>query len=152
MSATDPTVRRFHDYRWDDVPVLEYKAEGAAPFKDVTRQTLVMRDDTAGELRYFEVGPGGHSTLERHAHVHAVIVLRGRGRCLVGTDVREIAAHDLVTVPPMAWHQFRAAADEPLGFLCLADRVRDRPQLPTADELAQLRANADVAAFIGAAG
>ncbi len=152
MSAADPTVRRFHDYRWDDVPVLEYKADGTAPFKEVTRQTLFLRDDMAGELRYFEVGPGGHSTLERHQHVHAVIVLRGRGRCLVGTVIREIAEHDLVAVPPMTWHQFRAADDAPLGFLCLADRVRDRPQLPTAAELAQLRVDPAIAAFIDAAG
>ncbi len=28
-------------------------------------------------------------------------------------------ALDLVTVPPWTWHQFRATADEPLGFLWL---------------------------------
>ena len=62
----------------------------------------------AGELRYFEIAPGGYSTLERHEHVHAVMILRGQGRCLVGGEVRSVAPLDLVSVPPMTWHQFRA--------------------------------------------
>lgn len=142
------TVRRFHAFRWDNVALLEYKAEGSAPFKDVTRQTLFLRDDLAAELRYFEVGPGGHSTLERHVHTHAVLVLRGRGRCMVGEEIHEIAPFDLVTVPPMTWHQFRAVADEPLGFLCLANRERDRPRLPTESDFMDLHANPDVAHFL----
>ena len=148
MSESESNFRRFRDFRWDDVPVLEYKAADAAPFKDVTRQTLFSRPDLAGELRYFEIAPGGHSTLERHAHAHAIIILRGRGAGLVGTEVRAIGAHDLMTVPSMTWHQLRAAADAPLGFLCMADSLRDRPQLPTPDDLEALRANPDAAAFL----
>jgi hypothetical protein len=56
--------------------------------------------------------------------------------------------HDLVSIPPMAWHQFRAAADAPLGFLCMVDVARDRPQLPTEAELAALRRNPAIAAFL----
>jgi hypothetical protein len=43
-----------------------------------------------------------------------------------------------VSVPPMTWHQFRAAEGEPLGFLCLVSTDRDRPQLPTEQELQAL--------------
>lgn len=136
------------DFRWTGVELHAYKAEGSAPFKDITRQTLFKDDALAGELRYFEIAPGGYSTLERHEHVHAVMILRGKGRCLVGAEVREVSEFDLVSVPPMTWHQFRAEADEPLGFLCMVDRERDRPQLPGADELAILRAKPEVAAFL----
>jgi mannose-6-phosphate isomerase-like protein (cupin superfamily) len=101
-----------------------------------------------GELRYFEVAAGGFSTLERHEHMHAVMILRGRGHCLVGTEVRPIETHDLVTVPPMTWHQFRATRGEPLGFLCMVNATRDKPQLPTADDLARLQTNRAVAAFL----
>ena len=148
MSEPQSNFRRFHGYRWDNVSLLEYKAEGTAPFKDVTRQTLFSRPDLAGELRYFEVAPGGHSTLERHQHTHAILILRGRGHGMVGSEVRAVGKHDLVTVPPMTWHQFRAAADAPLGFLCLVDSKRDRPQLPGAGDLGELRANPEVAAFL----
>jgi quercetin dioxygenase-like cupin family protein len=142
--ATDPRA----GYRWEGVDLLAYKSDADSPFRDVTRQTLFRRNDLAGELRYFEVAPGGHSTLERHAHVHAVLILRGRGSCLVGDAVLAIAEHDLVTVPPKTWHQFRASADAPLGFLCLVDAVRDKPELPDATALDALRADPAVAAFL----
>ena len=125
-------VIRKHDgtFHWEGVDVLAYKQDGSAPFKDVTRQVLF--DDAAmkAQLRYFEVGPGGHTTLERHEHVHNVMVIRGQGTCLVGDEVLAIGEKDLVSVPPMTWHQFRAAPDAPLGFLCLVNQDRDRPQLP----------------------
>jgi mannose-6-phosphate isomerase-like protein (cupin superfamily) len=126
------------DERWEDVDVLTYKAEGSAPFRDVNRQVLFDDDRIGAQLRYFEVAPGGWTTLERHEHLHNVVVLRGHGRCLVGDVVSDIGEHDLVEVPPMAWHQFRAAADAPLGFLCLVHQDRDRPQLPDPSTLARL--------------
>jgi mannose-6-phosphate isomerase-like protein (cupin superfamily) len=96
----------------------------------------VLFDDPslAAQLRYFEVAAGGWTTLERHEHVHNVMVIRGRGRCLVGEVAHDLAPNDLVSVPPMTWHQFHAAPDEPLGFLCLVSRERDRPQLPDAGD------------------
>ena len=132
-------VRRFApdvqgDYRWDAVELLRYKQEGSAPFKDVTRQVLFAQPDQACELRYFEVAPGGHSTLERHQHTHAVLILRGRGTVRLGESVQPIGERDLVTVDPMTWHQFHAAADSALGFLCLVSRERDKPQLPSEAE------------------
>lgn len=144
-----PSARRaFQDgHRWERVDLHPYKDDGRAIFKDVTRQTLFSRPDIAGELRYFEVAPGGHSTLERHGHVHGVLILRGSGRALVGAEVMDLATNDLVTVPPMVWHQFRATSEEPLGFLCMVDAVRDKPQLPEPDDIAKLRKNARIAAF-----
>jgi quercetin dioxygenase-like cupin family protein len=146
---------RFHrahdgDFHWQDVPVLAYKHAGSAPFRDVTRQVLFDDPALACQLRYFEVAPGGHTTLERHAHVHAVVVVRGEGHCLVGDTVHELALHDLVHVPPLTWHQFRAPPDAPLGFLCLVNAERDRAQLPDAADLAALRRDPAVAAFIRA--
>jgi quercetin dioxygenase-like cupin family protein len=150
-SAT-PSLREAGDFRWADVDVRLYKEENAAPFKTVSRQTLFSDPRLAGELRYFEVAPGGYSTLERHEHMHAVMILRGRGEVLVGSVVHKIKPHDLVTIPPWAWHQFRPTPGENLGFLCLVNAERDRPQLPTAAELAALRADAAVAQFLDGAG
>jgi len=64
-----------------------------------------------------------------------VMVIRGRGQCLIGEQAHDIGLHDLVSVPPMTWHQFHAAPDEPLGFLCLVTTERDRPQLPASHEI-----------------
>ena len=130
--------RKAKDYRWEGVAELPYKEDERALFRSVTRHVLFSDPAMAGELRYFEVAPGGFSTLERHAHMHAVLVLRGRGHCLVGDEVKQIELRDLVTVPPMTWHQFRATAAEPLGFLCMVNATRDKPQLPSAGDLACL--------------
>ena len=135
-------------FRWSGVSLHAYKDEDSAPFRDITRQTLFKADDLAGELRYFEIAPGGYSTLERHEHVHAVMILRGQGRCLVGGEVRSVAPFDLVSVPAMQWHQFRASDTGSLGFLCLVDRERDRPQLPSEGELEALRTDPRIAAFL----
>lgn len=146
MSAEKaPLVRRHRgDFHWDAVDVLRYKQDGAAPFKDVTRQVLFDTADPPAQLRYFEVAPGGWTTLERHEHVHAVMVIRGSGQCLVGDEAYEIGTHDLVSVPPLTWHQFRAAPGEPLGFLCLVASERDRPQLPAEGEAQAITKPLDV--------
>lgn len=135
-------------FRWEGVELHAYKEEGGAPFKDVVRQTLFRDERLQGELRYFEIAPGGHTTLERHAHAHAVVIIRGGGQCLVGDDVRDLSTLDLVSIPPMSWHQFRAGHDEPLGFLCMVDRERDRPQLPTSEDLEALRRNPTIKRFL----
>ncbi len=140
--------RKAHGYRWEGVDELPYKEDGRALFKSITRQTLFSDPQMQGELRYFEVAPGGFSTLERHEHMHAVLILRGRGHCLVGNEVRPLATNDLVTVPPFTWHQFRATAGEPLGFLCMVNATRDKPQLPSPEDLARLRQKPQVAAFL----
>jgi quercetin dioxygenase-like cupin family protein len=136
MSDDSPLVRKHSgDFHWQGVDVLAYKQDPHAPFKDVTRQVLFEGETLPAQLRYFEVAPGGFTTLERHEHVHAVMVIRGKGQCLVGDQAHDIAMHDLVNVPPMTWHQFHAAKDEPLGFLCLVASDRDRPQLPASHEV-----------------
>ena len=61
------THRRAHDdYRWDAVAELPYKEDDRALFRAITRQVLFSDTALASELRYFEVAPGGFSTLERH--------------------------------------------------------------------------------------
>jgi mannose-6-phosphate isomerase-like protein (cupin superfamily) len=135
-------------HRWEEVEERPYKEDERALFKDISRQILFSDPDLAAELRYFEVKPSGFSTLERHDHMHAVMVLRGRGHCLVGDKVQEIKLHDLVTVPPWTWHQFRASSEEPLGFLCMVNAARDKPQLPTEADLAELGSRPEVARFL----
>lgn len=146
---SEPPYRR-HDpaFRWNAVEERAYKQEPGVPYRDVTRQVLFDDPALLCQLRYFEVAPGGYTTLERHAHVHAVVIQRGGGRVLVGDAIFDVAPFDLVHVPPRTWHQFRAADDAPLGFLCVVNHDRDRPELPDGQALAALRADPAVAAFI----
>jgi quercetin dioxygenase-like cupin family protein len=138
-------------FRWEAVAHQPYKQDGSAPFKDISRQVLFHEDKLGCELRYFEMDAGGYSTLERHEHAHAVMILRGHGACLLGDEVRPVKQFDLVTIPSWTWHQFRATTTEPLGFLCMVNVVRDKPQLPDEAELARLKATPAVARFLGEA-
>lgn len=138
------------NYRWESVAFLPYKEEGTAPFKSITRQVLFQDAGLRCELRYFEVAPGGYSTLERHQHAHAVMILRGAADVLVGSEVRPVRSFDLVHIPPMTWHQFRTTGEEPMGFLCMVNAERDRPQLPDEEDLRRLGSDPTVAAFLAA--
>lgn len=134
-------------FRWDGVPEREYKFEpgtGAGMgWRDVTRHTLLRPDGepAAFSVRYFEVAPGGYTSLERHRHVHAIVVLRGRARLVLGNRVHDVAPFDFVYVPPDTPHQFVNEAAEPFGFLCVVDADRDRPQPLTPEQLRAILAD-----------
>ena len=120
---------------WADIEPRRYKEEEEelARFRDVTRHTLLGAGPASGEaglgfeLRYFEVAPGGCSSLERHEHGHAVVIVKGRGAVRLGEATEPVSALDVVYVAPQDVHRFSADAGETLGFLCVVDRVRDRP-------------------------
>jgi mannose-6-phosphate isomerase-like protein (cupin superfamily) len=139
------------DFRWQAVEVRPYKPDDnrGSSFRDLSRQVLFDNADLACQVRFFDVEAGGHTTLERHEHAHGVIILAGRGRSLVGNRVVDLRPHDLVEVGPWEWHQFRAGLDDHLGFVCIVNRDRDRPQLPTAADLDQLTKDPEIAAFLG---
>jgi mannose-6-phosphate isomerase-like protein (cupin superfamily) len=141
-------ARQTEPFRWQGIDVKPYKGEGVH-FSGITRQVLFTGGDGLGcELRYFEVAPGGWSSLERHHHAHAVMVIRGAARVLVGDRILDAGTHDLVRVPSLTWHQFQTRGDEPLGFLCMVDCDRDVPERPDATALAALRQDPAIAAFI----
>jgi quercetin dioxygenase-like cupin family protein len=123
-------VIRCAAFRWEGVAVESYKPDPKL-FSGVTRQTVLGEGPGEGAAtvvtRYFEVQPGGFSTLELHEHWHFVVVLRGEGTVTLGDEVTAIAPYDAVYVAPLTAHQFRATGTEPLGFICIVDRVRDNP-------------------------
>ncbi|WP_018717792.1 cupin domain-containing protein [Arhodomonas aquaeolei] len=151
MTSDDDRSKVLHarDFRWEAVPVREYKSEGTTTFRDITRQTLIGEgeDERAPGFvtRYFEIQPGGYSTLEYHAHPHSVVVLRGGGQVILGDRVEPVHPHDVVYIAPHTVHQFHATGDGPLGFLCIVDRERDRPTLPDDDEVERLSRYPDIA-------
>lgn len=133
---------------WEGGGLLAYKEEDGT-FRSVTRQVLADAEHGQGSsLRYFEVGPAGHTTLERHEHTHVVIPIRGAGSALIEDRIVPLSLFDLVFVPSWGWHQFRAAPDAPLGFLCAVTAERDRPVRPTAEQIAEFQKDPVIAEFI----
>jgi ribulose-bisphosphate carboxylase large chain len=115
-------------HAWRGVAIEEYKP-AADHHCGVLRSVLVGGggEKTSFQVRYFEVAPGGFTTLEHHRHEHVVIVLRGRGAVRLGDAWHEVGFGDVVYVAPHEVHQLRNAAGEPFGFLCMVDTERDRP-------------------------
>lgn len=117
-------VMRFQPgFRWEGVPTQEYKAP-ADQWCGISRMVLVgdQGERTRFRVRYFEIAPGGFSSLEHHVHEHVVIVLRGAGQVRLGDEQHELATGDAVYVAPDDVHQFRnPSATESFGFLCIVD-------------------------------
>jgi quercetin dioxygenase-like cupin family protein len=140
-------------FTWQGVPQTTYADEhsddAGRSWRDTTRHIIKGREGGGRfDVRYFEVAPGGFTSLERHEHIHSVICVRGKGCAIVGDTAHEVGAFDHVYVPPNTAHQFVNAGDEPFGFLCIVDAERDRPRALTPDEIAALRMNPVVAAKI----
>lgn len=119
---------RYQDGRWEAIPVREYK-DNPRLFRGVSRRVLAAPEAAAFDVRYFEIEPGGHTTHERHEHVHVVVCLRGRGCVRFGESDQRVGYGDVVYLAPREPHQFLNPNSEPFGFLCIVDRDRDRPVL-----------------------
>jgi quercetin dioxygenase-like cupin family protein len=142
MSNPETRLLRFREgpdgYEWEGVEREAYKSGQAAgrEWRDIVRHVLVGKhaEGTRFHVRYFELSPGGYSSLEKHGHAHVVIVVRGRGRAVLGATVQDMRPLDTVYVAPWTPHQFLALGDEPCGFLCIVDAERDRPQPVSSQE------------------
>jgi len=129
MAAVDARVRRCAGYRWRGVKVEPYKLERSGDWQQALRQVLLAgsRGVPVGfDARYFEIGPGGSTSLERHRHAHFVMGLRGRGEVRAGRTWRALEMLDFCYIGPNVVHQLRNRGSEPFGFLCVVDARRDR--------------------------
>jgi len=117
-------------YRWTEGSrrVEPYKADGDFDFKGITRQELIGKsgENTSFDLRYFEIMPGGYSSLEKHVHEHVIIGVRGKGLCIKKRGKIIVRPHDIAYVGPMEEHQMRNTGRRPFGFFCIVDHKRDK--------------------------
>lgn len=141
-------------FRWEGIDEVPYKFspgdERGMGWQGVTRHTLASpKTLPAGfELRYFELAPGGYSSLEKHQHVHFVMAARGAGRALIGERLFDFSPLDVLYVPPMTPHRWLNESEAPFGFLCPVDGDRDRPQPVSDSEWEALRANPVTAPYV----
>ncbi len=132
MEITAKVIKADH-YTWNSIERKEYKDDTSC-YKGVHRYSLLGEKEDEQLLnfqtRYFEVESGGYTSFEYHRHPHSVIIIRGSGTVILGNELHEVSLHDVIYIPPNTMHQFHADRGEPLGFICIVDRYRDRPALP----------------------
>jgi len=118
------------DFRWKGIRAERYKPSGN-DWSDIIRHTLIGNhgERTDFELRYFEIRPGGYSSLEAHRHEHVVIGIRGRGRVRLNKRDIDIGFLDVLYIAPDTIHRLYNPHNEPFGFFCIVDARRDRPRL-----------------------
>ncbi len=122
-------IMKCEDFKWSGRFVEEYKTDQGFDFRGINRQELTGKsgEKTSFDLRYFEIEPGGYSSLEKHVHEHVIIGVRGNGILIKGNSSFTISVHDIAYVSPLEEHQLRNEEKEPFGFFCIVDHKRDKP-------------------------
>ena len=113
------------ELRWHDVALRAYGPENSGADK-ATRQILIGPDENSSNfhLRYFAVQPGGHTSLDKHAHEHGVYILHGQALLRLENNEYELNPGDVVYISGNEIHQFFASGQEPFGFLCVVPARR----------------------------
>lgn len=126
-------IRHKGNCRWTGIKPQEYKVEGTGDhWCSVIKNILVAGEK--GEkakfhFRYLELAEGGFTSLERHRHEHVVLVLRGKGKVVLGNKSHSVDYLDTIYISPGEPHQLQNPYAEPFGFICVVDARRDRPRV-----------------------
>ena len=76
-------------------------------------------------LRLFDVEPGGHTPKHSHDWPHINFVASGGGVLFLDGEEHPLLPGSYAYVPSNHEHQFRAAADAPLSFVCIVPEGGD---------------------------
>ena|GEM_PF-167079 len=136
------------NFTWDGIEVRRYKPQEGG-WEGIVRQVITgWGHETSFHVRYFEIAPGGYSSLEKHGHAHVVITIRGHADVVVGDRRVRVKPFDVLYLKPWEPHQFVNTSGEPYGFLCVVDGERDRPRDLDPGELERIMANPDLAPIV----
>jgi quercetin dioxygenase-like cupin family protein len=118
------------NFTWQGIKTEKYKTAGT-DWKSIIRKVLIGKrnESTKFHLRYFEIAPEGHSSLEKHKHEHVVIGIRGKGKVLCGERSYKLNFLDILYIAPHTPHQLSNTFQEPFGFLCIVNAKRDKPKI-----------------------
>lgn len=108
----------------DELAGARLEGEGIA---GVVKKVLVSPADgwDGWCMRLFELKPGGHTPRHRHDWPHINVVLSGSGLLHVDGVDHALRAGAYAFVPSGALHQFTAARDEVLAFVCIVPAEGD---------------------------
>jgi len=144
------THLQFNNYSWDTINLIDYKnvsekSDIKVTFNNITRQNIITKKDGVDfEVRLFECGSYGFSTLEKHQHTHIVMIARGTGKVIIGKNIYDAKPFDFFIIPEWHPHQLINTAKTPFAFFCTVNAKRDNFKLLSNEEIGQLRKNKDI--------
>jgi ribulose-bisphosphate carboxylase large chain len=117
-------------FSWTGIKTEKYKPKGG-DWADIIRRVIIGSHGESARfhLRYFEIKPGGYSSLEKHKHEHVVICVRGKGEVLVNKKIHTMDFLDTLYISPDVPHQLRNTYKKPFGFFCIVNAKRDKPKI-----------------------
>lgn len=119
-------IIRFKNGKWLGIKSIPYK-EKSGNWAFIERFPLIKSSTIKFEVRYFEIAPGGYSSLEYHNHAHVVICVRGKGKLRTGKKTSILKYLDIAYIAPNEIHQLSNPFKEPFGFFCIVNSKRDKP-------------------------
>jgi quercetin dioxygenase-like cupin family protein len=107
-----------------DVAAMQMAGDG---IEGVMKRVLVSPEQgwDGWVMRLFDVDPGGHTPKHVHDWPHINFVANGRGVLVVDGEDHALEAGAYAFVPAGHEHQFRAAFDQPLSFICIVPAEGD---------------------------
>lgn len=101
-----------------DIEPHDMNMEGA---EAVTMRVLVGAEEGAPTfvMRLFEVAPGGHTPMHKHAWEHEIFVLDGEGEVVTPEARVPLKPRTAAFVAPDEMHQFVNSGNQAFRFLCL---------------------------------
>jgi len=107
-----------------DVAAVPMAGDG---IEGVMKRVLVSPEEgwDGWVMRLFDVEPGGHTPQHAHDWPHINYVASGRGVLALDGVENPLEAGSYAYVPSNHEHQFRAAVDAPLSFICIVPEAGD---------------------------
>jgi quercetin dioxygenase-like cupin family protein len=122
MQGKDALVRAAED--------VAFRAVAAGTATEM--QVLVGQSEGASNfaMRRFRMGAGGGMPLHTNTVEHEQYVLKGRARVTIGGETHEVAAGNVLFIPPGVPHAY-SVLDAPFEFICLVPNLPDEIKIVT---------------------
>ena len=107
-----------------DVAAVPMAGEG---IEGVVKRVLVSPEEgwDGWVMRLFDIDPGGHTPRHAHPWPHINFVASGAGELHLDGEDYALQAGSYAYVPAGEEHEFRAAAAQPLAFVCIVPAEGD---------------------------
>ena len=94
--------------------------------KNTYRQVLIGPEEGPNfAMRRFIIEPGGSMPLHTNSVEHEQLVLNGRARVQIGSEVIEVKKDDVVFIPADVEHSYTTTGDEAFEFICIVPNRED---------------------------